>query len=80
LEGRTRRELDPTLTTLREFVLKSADDDTTNPAVKARIHDTLEFMEQLTGWYGQMKELDRATLLRVLKLGAKVQALLGKHS
>ena len=80
LEGRKRRELDPTLTTLRECVMESGNDQATDPAVKARIQDTLEFMEQLTGWYGQMKELDRSTLLRVLKLGAKVQTLLGKSS
>jgi DNA-binding transcriptional regulator GbsR (MarR family) len=77
-EQRKRRELDPTLTTLRECVLESAADRATDPEIKARIGDTLEFLEQLTGWYEQMKHLDHGTLVKLLALGAKIQSLLGK--
>lgn len=55
--------------------------DTDIPAeTKKRIGNILEFLELLTGWYGQMKALDRATLVRLMKLGMKVQGLLGKRS
>src|SRR5512142_2777238 len=50
LEERKRRELDPTLTTLRDCVLESENDQKTSPEVKQRIADTLAFLEQLTGW------------------------------
>ncbi len=78
LEERKRRELDPTMTILRECVLESEDDKATDPEVKARIEHTLEFLEQLTGWYEQMKRLDRKTLAKLMTMGAKIQGLLGK--
>lgn len=78
LEERKRRELDPTLTILRECVMESEDDKATDPEVKARIEHTLEFLEQITGWYEQMKSVDRKTLTKMMNMGAKIQGLLGK--
>lgn len=78
LEERKRRELDPTLTILRECVMESEQDKATDPEIKARIEHTLEFLEQLTGWYEQMKHLDRKTLTKIMNMGAKIQGLLGK--
>jgi len=78
LEERKRRELDPTLTILRECVMESENDKATDPEVKARIEHTLEFLEQLTGWYEQMKRVDRKTLTKMMNMGAKIQGLLGK--
>lgn len=76
LEERKRRELDPTLTTLRECVLESEEDPEIGPVVKARIEQTLEFLEQITGWYAQMKKMDRASMLKMIKIGIKIQSLL----
>lgn len=78
LDERKRRELDPTLTILRECVLEGEDDALTDPEIKTRIANTLDFVEQLTGWFEQMKRLDRKTLTKLIKMGAKVQGLLGK--
>ncbi len=78
LEERKRRELDPTMTILRECVMEGENDKSTAPEVKARIEHTLEFIEQLTGWYEQMKRLDRKTLTKLINMGAKIQGLLGK--
>lgn len=78
LDERKRRELDPTLTILRECVMEAGDDRNTDPEIKARIEDTLVFLEQLTGWYEQMKRLDQKTLVKLLNMGAKIQSLLGK--
>lgn len=80
VEQRKRRELDPTLTTLRDCVLESEADRATAPEIKARIGATLEFLEQLTGWYEQMKQVDHATLVKLMSLGARIQGLLGKTS
>lgn len=78
LEERKRRELDPTLTTLRAAILEGEDDHKTSSHVKKRIADTLEFLEQLTGWYDQMKRVDRGILVKLMKLGAKVQSFLSR--
>lgn len=76
MEGRKQRELDPTMTLLRECVLDSEQDKQTPAEVKARIKDVLEFMETLDTWHEQIKGLPKSTLLKLIKLGAKVQAFL----
>jgi DNA-binding transcriptional regulator GbsR (MarR family) len=78
MEGRKQRELDPTMTLLRECVLEGEHDKETPAAVKARIGEVLAFMETLDTWYGQIKGVPRSTLLKLIKLGAKVQGLLGR--
>jgi DNA-binding transcriptional regulator GbsR (MarR family) len=80
IEERKKREINPTLTMLRECVLESEQDNKTSDEVKARIHNTLEFMELLTGWYDQMKKLPQSTLIKIMKLGAKIQNLISSKS
>ncbi len=77
MEGRKQRELDPTVSVLRECVLDSDADDQTPADVKERINDVLIFMETLDTWHGQIKGLPQSTLLKLIKLGAKVQGFLG---
>jgi DNA-binding transcriptional regulator GbsR (MarR family) len=76
VEGRKRRELDPTLTTLRECMLESEHDPDTPKQTKQRIGETLEFLEQTMSWFDQMRRVDRPLLLKLMKLGSKVQGLL----
>ena len=80
IEERKRRELDPTMSLLRECVLESEDDRETPEEVKARIRDVLEFMELLDSWHGQIKGLPRPTMQKLIKLGSKVQNFLGKKN
>lgn len=77
MEGRKQRELDPTMTVLRECVLEGDEDEQTPKEVKERMKDVLEFMETLDTWHDQIKGLPKSTLMKLIKLGAKVQAFLG---
>ncbi len=77
MEGRKQRELDPTMSVLRECVLDGEQDKQTPKDVKERMRDVLDFMETLDTWHGQIKNLPRPTLLKLIKLGAKVQKFLG---
>ena len=72
---RKEREFDPTITVLREC-LSSSDLSQEERAVQQRIKETLEVMESLSTWGDQMLKLDPATLMKVMKLGAKIQQLL----
>jgi len=72
---RKEREFDPTITVLREC-LSSSDLSQEEQAVQQRIQDTLTLMESLSTWGDQMLKLDPATLMKVMKLGAKIQQLL----
>ena len=47
-EERKRREIDPTVNVLRQCVLDAADDRKTDPEVRLRLQQMLDFME-LTG-------------------------------
>lgn len=78
-ENRKRRELDPTLTVLRECVL-DADQDESGPEVKRRIEAAAQFLERLLSWYDQVRRLPRPALIKLLDLGAKIEKLLSSKS
>jgi DNA-binding transcriptional regulator GbsR (MarR family) len=75
-EGRKRRELDPTLSVLRDCALECEADPETDPALKQRIEDVAELLEQLLAWYDQVKRLPRPVLVKILAMGAKIQDML----
>jgi DNA-binding transcriptional regulator GbsR (MarR family) len=77
---RKRRELEPTVETLRQCVA-SADFGQEEQAAQHRIKETLAFMETLTRWSDEMLRLEPETLMKLMKTGAKIQQLLrGKNS
>jgi DNA-binding transcriptional regulator GbsR (MarR family) len=73
VENRKRRELDPTLSVLRDCCLDCADDRETATETKQRIVAATEFLEKLLAWYDQVRRLPHAVLLRILSMGAKVE-------
>lgn len=72
---RKEREFDPTINVLRDC-LSSTELSKEEAAVQQRIKDTLALMESLSAWGDQMLKLDPATLMKVMKLGTKIQNLL----
>jgi DNA-binding transcriptional regulator GbsR (MarR family) len=72
---RKSREFDPTVGMLSDCVADPAfaheDGD-----VRKRIQDTLQLMTSLSAWSDEMLRLQPATLMKVLKLGSKIQKLL----
>ena len=72
---RKEREFDPTISVLRDC-LASKDLSKEEAAAQQRIKETLALMEALSTWGDQMLKLEPATLMKVMKLGAKIQGLL----
>ena len=72
---RKEREFDPTINVLRDC-LGSQDLAKEDAATQQRIKETLALMESLSSWGDQMLKLEPATLMKVMKLGAKIQNLL----
>jgi DNA-binding transcriptional regulator GbsR (MarR family) len=73
-EERRKREIDPTLTMLREaLVEKSSDEERHAQARMAEMHD---LMELITGWSDDVQKLDTKTLIQLLEVGAKVQKVI----
>jgi len=77
LEERKRREIDPTLTVLRECAIEGVEDQHLDPAMLARMQVVLEFLEMLSASYQDVRHLPPQTLQRVLKMGGKVVRYLG---
>lgn len=75
VQGRKHREIDPTLDVLRAL-LTSPEITQESTAVKGRIEDTLALMEILTRWSDEMLRLKPETLVKIMKLGAKIQSLI----
>ena len=74
---RTAREFDPTVGVLRECIADPAFADEERE-VRKRIEDTLGLMQAMSSWGEQMLRLEPATLVKVMKLGGKIQKLLGE--
>ena len=75
-EGRKRREIDPTMSVLRDCVLQA--DAKTPPAVLKKLEDVLKFLETLSRWL--MKKLEPGSWFQLIKMGAKVHSLLKKSA
>jgi DNA-binding transcriptional regulator GbsR (MarR family) len=71
-QERKKREVDPTLTMLRDCVAQAEADHATPAQARERIENMLSFIENLTNWYEQVTRLPRSTLVSLMKLGARV--------
>ena len=77
IEERKRREIDPTLSVLRECAIEAEQDAQLEAATRERMNNVLEFMEMLGATYNDYKNLPPATMLRFLKMGGTVARFLG---
>jgi DNA-binding transcriptional regulator GbsR (MarR family) len=77
VEERKKREIDPTLAVLRQCVDEAEADRKTDPETKARMQNMLEFLELVSNWHTELKQLPRPTLVKLMKLGGKVAKFLG---
>ncbi len=77
-EGRKTREIDPTLSMLRQCVDEGSRDGVTPEYSQQKIERMLEFVETLTNWYEQVSKINKPTLVKLMKLGSKVARFVGK--
>ena len=77
VEERKRREIDPTLTVLRECVIEGPRDAALGKAALGRMNEVLGFLDMLGATYDDYKHLPPATMQRFLKMGGKVARFLG---
>lgn len=72
---RKKREIDPTLTKLRELEMQGpAGDD----YAEARIAELREMIELMTGFYDDMEKLETERLVKMMILGSKIAGLVDK--
>lgn len=75
VEERKKREIDPTLTLLRETLMHEPASDEERHA-QARMREMHELIELLVGWYDDVRRLETERLVQLLTLGARVQKVL----
>ncbi len=78
IEQRKQRELNPTLTMLRSCADDVAREKDTDPITKERIRSMLDFIENTSAWYEQIRDIPSGTLTKLMKLGSKITKLVGK--
>ena len=72
---RRKREIDPTLSMLREALMEQPGvaEDIHAQARMAQMHD---FIELMTNWLDDVQKMDSTTLASLMKMGSQVQKLL----
>jgi len=74
LDERKRREVDPMIARLRECMAEAE----AGPAARRdrhaeqRLQELLRLLDTMNGWYQQVHRLPRSTVMKLVKLGAKI--------
>jgi DNA-binding transcriptional regulator GbsR (MarR family) len=74
-EERRRREIEPTLSMLRNALLEKPTSEADRVALE-RMQGMHSLIELMTTWFDDVQKMDRDTLARLMKLGQKVQNVL----
>jgi DNA-binding transcriptional regulator GbsR (MarR family) len=74
---RKAREFDPTSDMLKAITLMPSFSEEDKEAQR-RIKETLALMQTLSSWGDQMLKLDPKTLMKIMRLGVKIQNLIGE--
>jgi len=77
LDERKKREIDPTLTVLRDCILEAEKDKETDEYTEQKLRELADFFETTTAWYAQIRQWPTAALTKFVKLGDKARKLLG---
>jgi DNA-binding transcriptional regulator GbsR (MarR family) len=72
---RKKREIDPTLSMLRELLMQTPANAQEQHA-QSRLKDMHELIELLTAWYADIEKLETDRLIQLLSLGSKVAKIL----
>ncbi len=72
---RRKREIDPTLSMLRDALMETPGGEDERVA-QERMRQMHAFIELMTDWLDEVQKMDSATLASLMKMGAKVQKLL----
>ena len=76
-QGRKAREIDPMVAAIRD-AMAHLDEDAAGVSAqaKARLHRMHDFVTTVDNWYEQMLRVPPETLMRLIRMGAKVVGLL----
>ncbi|WP_375465967.1 GbsR/MarR family transcriptional regulator [uncultured Methylobacterium sp.] len=70
--GRKEREIDPAIAALRACVAEADGDPAVGAVAQRRLRAMLDFTETMERWYGQMLNVPRGTLAKLIRLGSRI--------
>lgn len=77
LDERKKREIDPTMSVLRDCIAETGKSKETDRYTEERLQELADFFETTTAWYEQVRRWPMPALTRFVKLGDKVLKLIG---
>ena len=78
IEQRKQRELNPTLTMLRQCAAEIDEEKLTDETTKERVRNMLKFVETTSEWYEKIRDIPTPTLQKLMKLGAGIAKFIKK--
>ncbi len=75
-QGRKEREIDPAVAAIRKAVQAANSDPAIGKVARTRLNEMQAFLTTMDTWFGQMLTVPPSTLMRLIKLGARVVNLL----
>ena len=77
MDVRKKREIDPTLTVLRQCVTEALHTDgIEDQNTQQRLKQLLDFSENMSTWYIHIRALPQAMMVKFVKMGAKISQIL----
>jgi DNA-binding transcriptional regulator GbsR (MarR family) len=77
MDERKKREFDPTLRMLHEFIVEAEKDKATDEYTEQRLRELHKFFETTTAWYAHVRRWPTASLLKFMKAGDRVLKVMG---
>lgn len=75
-QGRKEREIDPAVAAINKVLTEAEGDPTVSKVARARLAEMQGFLSVMDSWFAQMLTVPPSTLMKLIKLGAKVVPLL----
>ena len=77
MDQRKAREIDPTLTVLRECVVDADAETETCEHCREKMKEMLDFFETVNTWYGQVRRMPKGAVVKFVKLGDQILKFVG---
>jgi len=77
LDERKRREVDPTLSILRDCVIEAEKAGSGEKYARERLGDLLDYFETTSSWYEQIRRMPTGAMIKFVKMGDKLRKLIG---
>lgn len=77
LDERKRREIDPTVSLLKDCVAQAERAGSAEKYSRQKLSELLDFFEQTTAWYEQIRRLPNSAVVKFVRLGDQLRKMIG---